>query len=377
MNSRERILSAMECREVDYLPMSIYFNSNLEVEGYDLSIWSENIRLQHDLGCDPVIHLQVNNAMENSVERRCWRENLPGQGYPVQFEEFRTPAGNLRMGVKVFGGWPADTGSIPWGDESAGNLFEPLIKSPEDIEAFSYLHRPPGTREIAEAGRINGSRFAAAEKYGCATLCRTGQGLATYMFVMGAERSVIFSMDYPEAFSRLAGIDHEVNLGRIKAAAELGADIGGRFGGYEQTNFYSPAQFRKIVKPFLEREAEALRGSGMKSFYRVVSGAAPLLEDISCTGFDCIEGGEPRLDPASSFERWAQAFKGKCSCWTGVSSPVLLGRGDSTEVRREVGRAVEIFGRKGFILGVTNSIRKHFRWENTLAMIDEWKKLRK
>ncbi len=30
----------------------------------------------------------------------------------------------------------------------------------------------------------------------------------------------------------------------------------------------------------------------------------------------------------------------------------------------------------GFILGVTNSIRNHFPWENTLAMLDEWKKVR-
>jgi hypothetical protein len=54
---------------------------------------------------------------------------------------------------------------------------------------------------------------------------------------------------------------------------------------------------------------------------------------------------------------------------------VLLGGDDPEAVRSEVRKAVEIFGRRGFVLGVTNSIRRHFPWANTLAMIDEWKRL--
>ena len=45
-------------------------------------------------------------------------------------------------------------------------------------------------------------------------------------------------------------------------------------------------------------------------------------------------------------------------------------------MRSEVRHCVEVFEKRGFILGVTNSIRNHFPWENTLAMIDEWKKVR-
>jgi hypothetical protein len=36
---------------------------------------------------------------------------------------------------------------------------------------------------------------------------------------------------------------------------------------------------------------------------------------------------------------------------------------------------MEVFRGKRFVLGVTNSIRQHFNWKNTLALVDEWKKL--
>jgi hypothetical protein len=110
-------------------------------------------------------------------------------------------------------------------------------------------------------------------------------------------------------------------------------------------------------------------------YYRVVTGMGPLLEDIASVGFDCIEGGEPHLS-SCSFEMWRDAFAGKTSSWTGISTPVLLGGHDPEAVRQEVRHCIDILGKRGLILGVTNSIRNHFPWENTLAMIDEWKKLR-
>ena len=79
---------------------------------------------------------------------------------------------------------------------------------------------------------------------------------------------------------------------------------------------------------------------------------------------------------AAMSPQWHDAFDAKAASWTGVSTPELLGGDDPQAVRDEVRHCVDVFGDRGFILGVTNSIRNHFPWENTLAMIDEWKKLR-
>ncbi len=45
MNSKERIINAMQGKDVDYLPCSIYFNPNLQVPGYDLARTTERNNL--------------------------------------------------------------------------------------------------------------------------------------------------------------------------------------------------------------------------------------------------------------------------------------------------------------------------------------------
>jgi hypothetical protein len=344
------------------------------VDGYDLTDWREAARLQMDLGADPVVHIGLNAAPRADVQTRVWTKEMTSETTPIRFKEYRTPAGTLRLGVRCSDGWPpAD--ELPWGDHSAGSIYEPLIKSPDDVDAFEYLWQPPGPADLdaARASIADVVRFAG--QHGLAVQGLAGQGLALPMFVMGAQNAVLFAVDHPDAFRRLAEIDHRTNVARIGLLAQAGADLLKRFGGYEQTNFYNPTIFRQVVRPLLEAEVAAAQEAGLPIYYRVVTGMGPLLDDIASVGFDCIEGGEPHLSRCS-LERWRDACAGKACSWTGVSTPVLLGGDDPQAVRREVRHCIRVFGKTGFILGVTNSIRNHFPWENTLAMIDEWKKRR-
>jgi hypothetical protein len=200
-------------------------------------------------------------------------------------------------------------------------------------------------------------------------------GLALILYMMGAENAVYFAMDYPDAFNECAQIIHKAEMRKIELSRRAGAHILKRFGGYEMTNFYNPEIFRQVVLPCLKKEVAYAHELGLLIYYRIVTGMEPLLEEIASVGFDCIEGGEPCLSNCA-FEEWHEAF-GRTACsWTGISSPVLLGGNDPDAVRKEVRHAVDVFGRRNFILGVTNSIRRHFGWQNTLAMIDEWKKIR-
>jgi uroporphyrinogen-III decarboxylase len=374
MNSKERILAAMRCQEVDYLPCSIYFNRNLQVDGYDLTDWREAARLQMDLGADPVVQIGLNALPRADVQTRVWTERISGESAPIRFKEYRTPAGTLRMGVRCSAGWPPE-GELPWGDHSAGSMYEPLIKSPDDIDAFETLWQPPGPADLDAARESLDPVVRFAGDHGLPVQGLAGQGLAVPMFVMGAQNTVLFAVDHPDAFQRLAEVDHRTNVARIRLLAQAGADLLKRFGGYEQTNFYNPAIFCQVVAPLLKAEVAAAHEAGLPIYYRVVTGMGPLLDDIASIGFDCIEGGEPRLSRCS-LEMWHDAFAGKACSWTGVSTPQLLGGSDPQAVREEVRHCIQVFGKQGFILGVTNSIRNHFPWENTLAMIDEWKKQR-
>lgn len=90
----------------------------------------------------------------------------------------------------------------------------------DPVVHFEYLWPPPTAAGLAAAGEgiATALRFAqtnqlAAQGYG-------GHGLATSLFVMGAQNTVLFAVDHPEAFHRLAQIDSRANIERIRLCAK-------------------------------------------------------------------------------------------------------------------------------------------------------------
>ena len=374
MNSKERIINAMRNEPVDYLPCSIYFNPNLKVPGYDLARATERNRLGLELGTDPVVAIETWWTTHPDVKIEIWEEKTDDCEFPLLWQRWKTPEGELTQAVKrtpEIESWD----QIYWDDFTASNIYKPLITCPEDVELIPYVYHPL-TQERLEQIRIEQKDlFEQAENENLATMTTYGQGLAVAMFMMGAENLLYFSIDHPEAFAKLAGYIHQTEMKNIEMVKTLDIDILKRFGGYEMVNFFSPETFRTVLSPLLKAEVKRAHELDMLIFYRVVTGMEPVLEDIAGLGFDCIEGGEPHLSNCS-LEKWHEVFAGKACSWTGISTPNVIGSGSTEDVRAEVRKAIDIFGEQNFILGVTNSIRNHFPWENTLAMIDEWKKYR-
>ncbi len=377
MTSRERILAAFARQDVDYVPCSIYFNRNMTKYGYDASTPESVISFHERLGVDPVLDFPyIVSLPPPDVGTRTWVERPAGAPGDILFKEYVTAAGTLRLGVRLTLEWPFG-GDIPFpgSDTSATHLYEPLVKSPEDVDAYAFLLRPPTGADVdRHRAHINAVK-ASADRHAVAVRALAGQGLARLLLQMGAQHLIYFAMDYPEAFARLARIDSDVTVATIRLYAEIGVDLLKRFGAYEQTNLFSPAIFRQVVAPLLRREVQAAHDAGLPIYYRVVTGMRPLLDDIAALGLDCVEGFEPVLSDCPN-AMLRQHLGGKVCLWTGVSSPGHIGGPDEQGVRAAVREAMDTFGRRGFILGVTNSIRAHWKWEHTLALVDEWKKCR-
>jgi len=374
MTHRERILAAMRREPVDYLPCSIYFNSNLRVEGCDCSNPEGRLALAERLGTDPFLSFGLGHSAHSAVRTETWTEEPKGSEYPLLWQAWDTPEGRLTMAVKVTPDAPFGN-SISWGDHSAGRIHKPLIESAEDVKKFAYVFQPLSEADFVKSTESRKRALDLADEYDVPVVCTYGTGLATLLFVLGAQNAVLLAVDAPDLFAELADTIHLAEVHNIELAARAGAHILKRFGGYEQTNFYTPAIFEEIVLPKLKAETARAHEQGLLIFYRVVTGMTPLLDRIASAGFDGIEGGEPHLSNCS-LERWRDAFTGKACSWTGVSTPALLGGADPEAVRAEVRHAAEVFGKRGFILGVTNSIRNHFPWRNTLAMVEAWKNIR-
>ncbi len=376
LTSRERMLAAFAGSEIDYVPCSIYFNSSLRINGYNLADPEDRVRCYMDLGTEPVIDIPLPDFTTwPDVQTKIRTERIEGENYPVIFKEYITPEGTLRQGVRKTSDWPyGDDIPFPGNDHCASNNYEPLIKGPDDIKAFKYLWYPPSTESIEKTKIQNKRLFDISDKYQVLTRSTVGQGLAVLMFCMGAENFVLFSMDYPEEFAQLAEYEYEMTLERMRIADNYDIDLFKRFGGYEQTNFFSPSIYRNVVVPLARKEAAKAKCYGRPMYYRVVTGMKPLLRDIADIGFDIVEGFEPELSSCSNRDVM-EGLSDTSAIWTGVSSPVCLTSKDDESTRRAVRNAMEVFRGKRFVLGVTNSIRQHFNWSNTLALVDEWKKM--
>lgn len=375
MSSRERMLAVLKGEKPDYIPCSIYFNSSLRIKEYNLADSEERIKCYLEMGTDPVIDVSLPDVRTlDEVVTNTWTEEINGEKYPILFKEYITPEGTLRQGIYRTDDWPfGDDIPFPGNDHCASNNYEPLIKSPDDVAAFKYLWGKPTGATVELFKEKNKKFFDLSEKYQVLTRATVGQGLAVLMFLMGAENFVLFAADYPEAFKELAEFEHSMTILRMRTAKLYGVDLFKKFGGYEQTNFFSPEIYKSVVAPFAAIEVKEAALSGIPMYYRVVTGMKPLLNEIADIGFDCVEGFEPELSNCSN-EDIRIALEGKSAVWTGVSSPVCLNYKDDSMTRKAVRDAMETFDGMGFILGVTNSIREHFKWDNTLALVDEWKK---
>jgi hypothetical protein len=364
----------MKAEEVDYLPCSIYFNPNLRVDGYDCTHSTGRTHLALDLGVDPFLLVNLTFSADPRVTISNRVEDIPGEDYPILWQAWDTPDGPLTQAIRR-AGVCADWDTIHWGDESTGAIFKPLLTEPGDIDRCRHLIQPITEEDYESWLENNADVFSLARAHDLPVILTYGQGLAAIMFMMGAENAVYLAIDDPDGFEQLAEIIHQAEMRNIELAAGGHIQILKRFGGYEMCNFYNPEIFKKVCLPRLKAEVDYAHSLGLLIYYRVVTGMEPILSEIAGIGFDCIEGGEPHLSHCS-LEAWHAAICGRASTWTGVSTPVLLGGQDPERVRREVRHCADIFGKIGFILGATNSIRAHFPWENTLAMIDEWKKIR-
>ena len=199
-------------------------------------------------------------------------------------------------------------------------------------------------------------------------------GLTGALQLFGAKELCIMTIEQPELVNAYLEYEHQLNLRTIEFLGDLGVDIIRRNGFYETADFYGPAMLDRFLESRLRKEADAAHEFGVLMSYTVHTGVMPILDylaglnmdslfgiDIAFKGMDLLTLRE-KLAPTKSF-------------WTGPSSTYHLWQGpDAT--RQAVRDVFEVFGKTGLILSPCVSAHSIMPWESTLAMIEEWRKLR-
>jgi uroporphyrinogen-III decarboxylase len=377
MTGRERVLAAMRRQEVDYVPCSPLINPLTETQrrgqpwNFPWSPPGDGVEyLKDELGTDPVVGAWWMDGMcpDACVTSRVWREG------ELLHKAYDTPAGELHSSVVVNELWPFGE-DIPFFHDFVAHYREPWLKSRQDVECLKHIMLPPRTREqIADMRSRFQRRKALADRLQLATMATIGSGLTSALWMFGAEKLCLLTIDDPELVDSYLEVEHQWNLRMIELALDWGVDIVRRNGFYESCDYYSPRMLERFVGPRLRREVATVHQGGRPIAYTLYSGIMPMLEYLAGIDFDCIAMLDIAFDNVD-LNAIAAKLGDKKSFWTGPSNTFHMYETPDV-VRQAVRDAFAAFAKTGLILAACSSIHPMMPWENTLAMVDEWRKLR-
>ena len=379
MTSKERVLAAIRRADVDYVPCSPLYNplypeqrigrpytfpwgpSEMEMADYNAN----------KLGTDPVLSVDVERyEPAPGVSSRAWLSN------GVLHKAYATPAGELHAAVRYNVLWPHGMNIPFFSDFNVGHFDEPWIKTGRDLECLKHVFVPAHSDAALAEIAFDFSRVKMlADKYPLATEASVGKGLTGAMHLFGAEKLCMSVIEDPGLVDAYLEFEHQLNLHFMKAALDLGVDIVVRNGFYETCDFYSPQTLESLLGRRLRAETDLVHKGGRVICYVLNTGVMPMLEYLDTLDFDCIRS----LDVSFKGFDLAVVRKklgDKKSFWVGPSSTADISLGSPETVRNTVRRVFDTLGKKGLLISACPTSHSIMPWENTAAMIDEWKRLR-
>jgi hypothetical protein len=137
----------------------------------------------------------------------------------------------------------------------------------------------------------------------------------------------------------------------------------------------SPQMFEALCYPYLKQRMEHVRAHGAEQIiFHNCGNNIPLMEMFIDCGIDCYQS----LQTTAGMEvgRLKAAFGDRLCFWGGVPVELLID-GTVDQVRRAVREAMDRGAPEGgFILGPSHSVAMNTRYDNFLAMLDEFDRLR-
>jgi len=377
MTTKERLLAAWRCQEVDYVPMAWHFwNSPLHAK----ATWhNERERLEFYGRRSWDARVEVENAVTPLPEVRTEVRYETDRGRPVLHQVWHTPAGSVSERLRVTEDWPPrdrdDNCPIGFRDDFRTSRYVDFpFKSEADLATLPYLFPLDNANDTERL--INQHREARilADEFCVPLICYHPAGMDWLIWLYPAEEAIIRAQTEPDVISALLNHINRAYFGQLQLMLHLGVDGVCRRGWYESADLWSPSLFVKFARGPLEQDIRACHSAGGVFIYLMDSGVVPLLGELARLGFDCLFGVDPATSPVD-LRQIRQALPGK-SLWGGISGPLHIGRGTASDAEHAVERAFEACGRSDFVLGPGVGIRYNWPWENVEAVERAWCRLR-
>ncbi len=381
MTSRERMLAAIRREPVDHVPLTANFNPLRPIQRVDRSWqfpWDQEASQEDRIAyCTNMLGIDICAQAgpkecypEPEVTSRVWAED------GILYKVYHTPSGDVQAAIRFDTRWPHGL-DVPL--SSAFNVphyVKPWITSEADLACFRHILKPPERQEDVSRlrGRIDETKALSAQ-YGVATYINCVHGLTTAHKMFGAEDLCLMTIENPELVEAYLELGHRINVRNMEIATEGGIDIVRRDGYYETCDFYSPAMLEGFLARLLNAEADVVHANGSVICYAIHTGIMPMLDYLQALDLDSIIYIDIAFHGVDLGEIRDKLGESK-SFWTGPSNTYHLWSDDPEPVRDAVRETFDTLGRTGLVLCPCPSSHAIMPWENTLAMIDEWKKLR-
>ena len=348
MNSRDRILAALNLEEPDRVPIAM---RNMEPLNHLWKDRYERARILRDrFGIDDFLHQGLTWVYDSSVEEKTeWRE-WEEKGYPMLATDYHTPAGTLHAEVTMTEDYHTERLQLS-ADQLMPRMLNRPIKEREDVARFRYLLGDPARCDLSqwdeEMSRM--VEFGRSEGFPIGFHVPAASDIA--LKNVGPTEMSMGAMDGDPMVDELLEALTEWGLQWIDYGARFGADIVYYSAVYETTNFWSPTLFRNLFAPIQKKLAQRAHDHGMKYINYVITGVDGLTEEYKGLGIDALYGFDPVPPGDADMGKLKRVLGPEMALWGGLSPTWTVERGSEEDVRNAVREAIEILAPGGgFIL---------------------------
>jgi hypothetical protein len=323
------------------------------------------------LGVDYVLMFEWGFYPDPEVSSKAWME-----GETIH-KTWITPSGKLHAAINYNDAWPYGLDIPLFSDYLPAHYAEPWAKSMRDVECLRHMLHPPRSKETLELIRFRlRETKRLADMYGLATCFSSGTGLTGAVHIFGPTAVCELALTNPDLVDAYLELEHQLNLRNYELAMDLGLDMVRRNGFYETCDLFSPALLEQFLFRRLQEEIRLVHAGGRVIGYTQLTGIMPLLDYLERLEFDCLICPDVFYHGMDAVKINA-VLGDKKSFWTGPSDTLHMPWDKPEEVRQAVRHVFNAFGKTGLILTPCSSSKAVFPWANVLAMVDEWKTIRK
>jgi hypothetical protein len=252
----------------------------------------------------------------------------------------------------------------------------PLVKGPEDLDAFEYLLKAPtgGYRDLWIQHALKAKELA--NELGLATQARRVSVGDWFMWVCWIEDFCVEMIRNPDYVNRFYDIIQNYNRRIVDMVLEVEPDIIQYRGWYDTPDYWGTQRYKDILAPRINELGRQVHDGGSLYCVLLTEGYTLYKEILAEMDVDVYLG----LDPLAARKREdlaaVKAALGDRHCiWGGVNACVTVGIGSDAEIDSAVETAIDILGPRGLILNASMYFYDNdVTWDRFMYFVNAWKK---